>query len=220
MKNKSLLFGLFLYIITCQAFAQSLVDQVIYTVDKKIPTHINLSFILVFFSFMFCLTSCSDDNNDDAVSDTELAYQYFEAKGKMRWDFSKMTQADVNLMLNGIWSRQWIISANNDTTLNRKDLIEITQDATYTLQDATYTLTKEKERYYYRVKNVKLDDKCVSFTLDNDSVIRYDSIFWSTSDCELMSTSKDGTHYIDTKIDWCNSDDSYRWCSRWFNKKY
>ena len=39
-----------------------------------------LSFILVFFSFMFCLTSCSDDNNDDAVSDTELAYQYFEAK--------------------------------------------------------------------------------------------------------------------------------------------
>lgn len=213
MKNKSLLFGLSLCIITCQAFAQSLVDQVIYTVDKKIPTHINLSFILVFFSFMFCLTSCSYDNNDDAVSDTELAYQYFEAKGKMRWDFSKMTQADVNLLLNGIWSRQWIISANNDTTLNRKDLIEITQDA-------TYTLTKEKERYYYRVKDVKLDDKCVFFTLDNDSVIRYDSIFWSTSDCELMSTSKDGTHYIDTKIDWCNSDDSYRWCSRWFNKKY
>ena len=172
-----------------------------------------LSFILAFFSFMFCLTSCSDDNNDDAVSDTELAYQYFEAKGKMRWDFSKMTQADVNLMLNGIWSRQWIISANNDTTLNCKDLIEITQDA-------AYILTKEKERYYYRVKNVKLDDKCVLFTLDNDSVIRYDSIFWSTSDCELMSTSKDGTQYIDTKIDWCNSDDSYRWCSRWFNKKY
>lgn len=179
-----------------------------------------LSFILVFFSFMFCLTSCSDDNNDDAVSDTELAYQYFEAKGKMRWDFSKMTQADVNLMLNGTWSRLWIISANNDTTLNCKDLIEITQDAAYTLQDAAYTLTKEKERYYYRVKNVKLDDKCVFFTLDNDSVIRYDSIFWSTSDCELMSTSKDGTHYIDTKIGWCNSDDSYRWCSRWFNKKY
>lgn len=213
MKNKSLLFDLFLCAITCPTFAQSLVDQVINTVDKKIPTHINLSFILVFFSFMFCLTSCSDDNNDDAVSDTELAYQYFEAKGKMRWDFSKMTQADVNLMLNGIWSRQWIISANNDTTLNRKDLIEITQDA-------TYILTKEKERYYYRVKNVKLDDKCVSFTLDNDSVIRYDSIFWSTSDCELMSTSKDGTHYIDTKIGWWNSDDSYRWCSRWFNKKY
>lgn len=213
MKNKSLLFDLFLCAITCPTFAQSLVDQVINTVDKKIPTHINLSFILVFFSFMFCLTSCSDDNNDDAVSDTELAYQYFEAKGKMRWDFSKMTQADVNLLLNGIWSRQWIISANNDTTLNRKDLIEITQDA-------TYTLTKEKERYYYRVKDVKLDDKCVFFTLDNDSVIRYDSIFWSTSDCELMSTSKDGTHYIDTKIDWCNSDDSYRWCSRWFNKKY
>lgn len=213
MKNKSLLFDLFLCAITCPTFAQSLVDQVINTVDKKIPTHINLSFILVLFSFMFCLTSCSDDNNDDAVSDTELAYQYFEAKGKMRWDFSKMTQADVNLMLNGTWSRQWIISANNDTTLNRKDLIEITQDV-------TYILTKEKERYYYRVKNVKLDNKCVFFTLDNDSVIRYDSIFWSTSDCELMSTSKDGTHYIDTKIGWWNSDDSYRWCSRWFNKKY
>lgn len=213
MKNKSLLFDLFLCAITCPTFAQSLVDQVINTVDKKIPTHINLSFILVLFSFMFCLTSCSDDNNDDAVSDTELAYQYFEAKGKMRWDFSKMTQADVNLMLNGTWGRQWIISANNDTTLNRKDLIEITQDV-------TYILTKEKERYYYRVKNVKLDNKCVFFTLDNDSVIRYDSIFWSTSDCELMSTSKDGTHYIDTKIGWWNSDDSYRWCSRWFNKKY
>ena len=213
MKNKSLLFDLFLCAITCPTFAQSLVDQVINTVDKKIPTHINLSFILVLFSFMFCLTSCSDDNNDDAVSDTELAYQYFEAKGKMRWDFSKMTQADVNLMLNGTWSRQWIISANNDTTLNRKDLIEITQDV-------TYILTKEKERYYYRVKNVKLDNKCVFFTLDNDSVIRYDSIFWSTSDCELMSTSKDGTHYIDTKIGWWNSDDPYRWCSRWFNKKY
>ena len=220
MKNKSLLFDLFLCAITCPTFAQSLVDQVINTVDKKIPTHINLLFILVLFSFMFCLTSCSDDNNDDAVSDTELAYQYFEAKGKMRWDFSKMTQADVNLMLNGIWSRLWIISANNDTTLNCKDLIEIKQDAAYTLLYAAYTLTKEKERYYYRVKNVKLDDKCVFFTLDNDSVIRYDSIFWSTSDCELMSTSKDGTHYIDTKIDWCNSDDSYRWCSRWFNKKY
>ena len=212
MKNKSLLFDLFLCAITCPTFAQSLVDQVINTVDKKIPTHINLSFILALFSFMFCLTSCSDDNNDDAVSDTELAYQYFEAKGKMRWDFSKMTQADVNLMLNGTWSRQWIISANNDTTLNRKDLIEITQDV-------TYILTKEKERYYYRVKNVKLDNKCVFFTLDNDSVIRYDSIFWSTSDCKLMSTSKDGTHYIDTKIGWWNSDDSYRWCSRWFNKK-
>ena len=181
-----------------------------------------LSFILVFFSFLFCLTSCSDGNDDidGELDDTELAYQYFEAKGKMRWDFSKMTQADVNLMLNGIWSRQWIISANNDTTLNRKDLIEIKQNVAYTLLDATYILTKEKERYYYRVKNVKLDDKCVFFTLDNDSVIRYDSIFWSTSDCELMSTSKDGTHYIDTKIGWWNSDDSYRWCSRWFNKKY
>lgn len=44
MKDKSFLLGLFLCVITCQTFAQSLVDQVIYTVDKKIPTHINLSF--------------------------------------------------------------------------------------------------------------------------------------------------------------------------------
>ena len=44
MKDKSLLLGLFLCVITCQTFAQSLVDQVIYTVDKKIPTHINLSY--------------------------------------------------------------------------------------------------------------------------------------------------------------------------------
>lgn len=35
MKDKSLLLGLFLCVITCQTFAQSLVDQVIYTVDKK-----------------------------------------------------------------------------------------------------------------------------------------------------------------------------------------
>lgn len=173
-----------------------------------------LSFILVFFSFLFCLTSCSDGNDDidGELDDAELAYQYFEAKGKMRWDFSKMTQEDVELMLNGTWSRLWIISANNDTTLNCKDLIEITQDA-------AYTLTKEKERYYYRVKNVKLDDKCVFFTLDNDSVIRYDSIFWSTFDCSLMSTSKDGTHYVDTRFGWWKSDEAYRWCSRWFKKK-
>ena len=44
MKDKSLLLGLFLCVITCQTFAQSLVDQVIYTIDKKIPTHINLSY--------------------------------------------------------------------------------------------------------------------------------------------------------------------------------
>ena len=55
---------------------------------------------------------------------------------------------------------------------------------------------------------------------EKGSVYIISDTHFDDSDCKLMSTSKDGTHYIDTKIGWWNSDDSYRWCSRWFNKKY
>ena len=90
----------------------------------------------------------------------------------------------------------------------KNEQIEITKDG-------TYAVTKENVKRSFRIKNMKWTDKSLLLTLDNGSVIQYDSIIWSTNDCSLVSTGKDGTRYVDDRTVWEGTADLLYWCNSW-----
>lgn len=169
-----------------------------------------LSLCLVICASLISLTSCS--NNDDETgfkfNYSDRAYLHFQEEGLKRMDFSKLTPNQLDLVINSTWNRRCMINADNDTTLCKNEQIEITKDG-------TYAVTKENVKRSFRIKNMKWADKSLLLTLDNGSVIQYDSIIWSTNDCSLVSTGKDGTRYVDDRTVWEGTADLLYWCNSW-----
>lgn len=40
-------------------------------------------------------------------------------------------------------------------------------------------------------------------------------LIWSTNDCSLVSTAKDGTRYVDDRTVWEGTADLLYWCNSW-----
>lgn len=169
-----------------------------------------LSLCLVICSSLISLTSCSNDNDEIGFKFdyTDRAYLYFQGEGLKRMNFSALSPYQLDLILNSTWNRRCMINADNDTTLCKDEQIEITKDG-------TYAVTKENVKRSFRIKNMKWTDKSLLITLDNSSVIQYDSIIWSTNDCSLVSTDKDGTRYVDDRTVWEGTADLLYWCNSW-----
>lgn len=169
-----------------------------------------LSLCLVICASLISLTSCSNDDDETGFkfNYSDRAYLHFQEEGLKRMDFSKLTPNQLDLVINSTWNRRCMINADNDTTLCKNEQIEITKDG-------TYAVTKENVKRSFQIKNMKWTDKSLLLTLDNGSVIQYDSIIWSTNDCSLVSTGKDGTRYVDDRTVWEGTADLLYWCNSW-----
>ena len=159
-----------------------------------------------------CIVSCSDTEETGQKGYTEVtAYDYFKETGTTQHqDFSSpfMDLSDVEMLLCGSWSRDTVAYESGDVQKLVNRTIDISKDSIY-----TETLGKVEKKH--RITQWRLHDSKLLLTLDNDSVIQYDSVVWNVDRCCVVSKDKDGGRYKDYKRKWADSDDVKSWCSIW-----
>lgn len=164
------------------------------------------------------ISSCSDSDDKDEPRPYAQAYEFYKTMeegslGKMyalRYrDFDLYNMNKIDLLMYATWSRDTLVKANGEKILLHGQSVEITKDNYYVESDGNKTSKR-------RIRHIELTkDKALQMALDDGTVIRYDSVAWTTTNCLVMARDNNGNTYRDRRKQWADTDDVYRWCSLW-----
>lgn len=156
--------------------------------------------------------SCSDSSSEsEPIYKNWLdPYEFFKERGDMNcWSFKNMRISDLDDLIYTTWNRDSVVSPTGEKSRIKNFTIEINKDNTYIEH-------LPKGKVVHNIRKMEIKDTSLLLTLDNDSVVRYDSIIWNVDKCSLVSRGKNGELYKDYRKKWSKTKDVHSWCALWF----
>ena len=163
--------------------------------------------------FMSSCSSSDDEKEENKPLTNEDIHGYilYRDMGQTnhRTFDGRIGRNDYTLIMLGTWSRDTIVSADGSIEKPNGHVVEITPKY-------VYKETMGNKSTSHRIRRWQIKDDRLLLTLDNDSVVRYDSIVWDVYRCCVVSKDAKGRTCRDYKKDWTDVKNVGAWCSGLF----
>lgn len=169
------------------------------------------SVLLVMLVLPTLVSSCSSSDEDseekkEITNEDIPGYRLFRDEKKTFHDtFDEDFGYGYTILMFGTWSRDSIVSADGSIAKPNGHVVEITPKY-------VYKETIGGKSTSHRIRQWQTKDAKLLLTLDNDSVVRYDSIVWDVYKCCVVSKDAEGRTYRDYKKDWTDVKNVGAWC--------